>query len=276
MSLPFIVAIHRSRVIISSGMDATKIEKIDSNTQANTVAHRPLILTKEKIRAERLRELLNKRVRLIFRRCVFIDLVDLVALMLPEALAFERCTFRQPFDARSARFERSLVFTGCHFKKSINLESAHVKGSLELSFSRIDYPPDGDKPDEIIRPAYEPPPPYRSAKFGGITIDGHFKCQCLRVKGSLDLGHARIHGGAFFEGAQIGLGPFGGRFYIRQARIDGDFELMPWVDPYWHKAKGKMKILRTQILGVLSIGASHFKGRVNLRGIYIFTDFCMV
>ena len=69
----------------------------------------------------------------------------------------------------------------------------------------------------------------RSAQWDGILVEGAFNAVRTLVFGSVDLGHAEIQGSVFMQGTKIGLGPYKGRLFLRQSRIDGDLEVYPWV-----------------------------------------------
>lgn len=199
----------------------------------------------------------------LFFRCEFPEEMNVRSATFAEAVEFRQCIFRKHLDATDARFKKKLSVCQCILKQSITLESARINGVLDLRGSRILLPNGGDKFAPVDTGAYLPPPQFRSAKLAGLQVNGDLKADRLKVHGSLDLGHAEIKGEASFKGVKIGLGKFGGRFYIRQAIVDGDFELEPAVDDDPSSPQAQ----RTTIFGSLSIGASILMGRLNIRGI---------
>ena len=194
-----------------------------------------------------------------------------------QALYFHACSFEGLVDAEDARFKKGVTLKDCTFLKSLTLASAHVDGPLDLSDSEIYYPKNWKDLPNVDVPPYEPPPRVRSARMGGLTVNGHFRCQRLKVWGSLDLGDADINGALRLEGAQIGLKydekgcdeDFGGRLYLRQARINGDLEMDPFFDkekPFVPDDPTSFETQRTIVRGTVSIGNAVIKGRLNLRG----------
>ena len=201
-----------------------------------------------------LARLIERKKRLFFKSSRFIDAVNWRGVSIGVALEFKECVFEEMLDLRGAKFSMSIKFTKCVFKKGVTMEGVWIKGSLDLSFCTIYYPPDGENSEYqliIDRPEFEPPPPFRTANLSGINIEGHLYARMIKIYGSLDMGHARINGGVFMEGAQIGLGRFGGRFYLRQARIEGDVEMSPYFDPNWTPIKADAFGLGEQPFGAL-------------------------
>ncbi|MDB6137548.1 MAG: hypothetical protein JWO94_620, partial [Verrucomicrobiaceae bacterium] len=202
-----------------------------------------------------------------FKRCDFAEGLDLKSAHVPNALHFEDCVFQKLVTAEDGRFGNSLAFVRCELRQSLTLRNAKIAGALWVEGSKIGLPYDEfalPPLPKVDLPAYLPPPPFRSAKWSGLCVDGNLEGDWLEVDGSLDMGHVEIKGALNLRGAQIGLGYYGGRLYVRQATVDGDFELEPATpDPFSPVSR------RTVIRGSLSIGASEFHGRVNIRGIEI-------
>lgn len=219
---------------------------------------RPSVAGKE------LRKLVSAEAPIVFKNHDIFEAVELQSLRFRHAIVFVDCVFHETFDATDARFDTSLVFRGCHFKKSLTLQFAKIGGTLEVGRCEVGLPHDGESVENVDSDPFQPPPRFRSANWSGIIIKGSLEADLLRVEGSLDLGHAEIRGAVNLRGANLGHGKHGGRLYMRQASVDGDFELEPWIDPdnpFLAEAK------QTCINGSLSIGASIFKGRINIRGI---------
>ncbi len=164
-----------------------------------------------------------------FQLCSFPEALNLASFKSSSALVFRDCEFADEVNLTDARFDKSLSFEDCLFVQGLVLRGAHIKGLLCLEGSIIGPPKTYFDGEDIERPLHEPPPHIRSAHWDCLCVEGPFNLVRTAIFGSVDLGHAEIHGSLFMQGARIGLGEFGGRLYLRQSRIDGDLELSPWV-----------------------------------------------
>ncbi|MBK8040268.1 MAG: pentapeptide repeat-containing protein [Verrucomicrobiaceae bacterium] len=206
-----------------------------------------------------------------FERCIFTEVMNVESLVFHQALIFLNCTFQRVLNASKTRFLQAPVFRDCIFEQSLTLEYAKVMGTLDLRGSTVKLPEGGENYEYVDPDPYLPPPRFRSAKWASIFVDGNLELDRLVVWGSLDLGHAEIRGAVNMRGVEIGKGDkFKGRFYMRQATVDGDLELEPSVEILDPK---KTDVRQTKVYGSISIGASVFHGRVNVRGIDI--DGCL-
>ena len=242
-------------------------DKIEQNSLADTSNHR---VQGKTLSSSELLPMLAGRGPVRFDACVFTDPINLSNLRFSDAVEFRGCQFHQHVDASGSVFDMGLTMDGCVFHKSITLRSLRSRGDVLLSGSIV-FPPEGfERFKNIDLPPYHPPPPFRSAKWDSMVIQGNLIANQLTVYGSLDIGHIEIHGAIWMRGVRVGLNvpwvntKFGGRLYARQIYVDGDFELEPYTSETLDGDSTP-----SFIGGSLSIGASIIKGRLNIRGIDI-------
>ena len=241
-----------------------------------------------------------------FVDCVFDQPVFLQTKTIARSWRFVNCKFTKPFDATDAKFESALTFRDCIFVQSITLRNTEIGGTFDFTGSTVLLPNKDSipEPDHLVQ-LFDPPPDERSAKWERLRVKGDLIAECTGFLGSLNLGESRIDGKCSFRGTVIGAFPkkqfrddseaivgalratphsirrkvlserfqFCGRFYLRGSTINGDFDLSP--APRRHVPQGKNEEVvsagerhyrRTELFGSLSIGLSHFHGRLNLRG----------
>jgi len=153
-------------------------DKIEQNSLADTSNHR---VQGKTLSSSELLPMLAGRGPVRFDACVFTDPINLSNLRFSDAVEFRGCQFHQHVDASGSVFDMGLTMDGCVFHKSITLRSLRSRGDVLLSGSIV-FPPEGfERFKNIDLPPYHPPPPFRSAKWDSMVIQGNLIANGVRI-----------------------------------------------------------------------------------------------